>query len=56
MNVGCDEPREHYECGGTIIDDADFVAGGDGEEFWWNYRCEKCGETFREPREWMFDE
>lgn len=50
---GCDEPREHIGCGGVVVDYEDYYFNADGDEFNTYYRCEKCGETFVEPREWM---
>ncbi len=45
----------HAGCGGTVIADSDFVSG-EGDEFWWDYRCEKCGETFQTTNEFLNDE
>ena len=43
----------HDNCGGLVVEDADFIAGdGDADEIWWNYRCQRCKETFRYEDEW----
>ena len=52
---GCAEPREHVDCGGTVIDHESEFINCDGDEFSTYYKCLKCGETFMEPREWMFE-
>ncbi len=52
---GCAEPRIHEGCGGTIEDYDGYFINCDGDEFSVDYKCEKCGETFMEPREWMFE-
>jgi hypothetical protein len=44
--------RIHAGCGGQVDNDADFISG-DGDEIWWNYRCGKCQETFRDSGEWL---
>lgn len=46
-------PVTHFGCGGRIIADADFVITSDGDEIFWNYRCEKCDETFVHIKEAM---
>lgn len=47
----------HAGCGGAVIDDADFISGdGDGDEWWWNYRCTRCNETFQTKEEFQTDE
>ena len=40
----------HAGCGGVVIPEADFVSG-EGDELWWNYRCTKCGDTFKTVKE-----
>ena len=45
--------RIHVDCGGMVVDDADFVSGSGGaDEAWWNYRCSRCHETFQKYGEW----
>ncbi len=41
----------HVGCGGAVESDAD--SQGD---WWWNFRCLKCGDTFQSSREWLSDE
>lgn len=41
----------HVECGGVVVMDAD--SQGD---WWWNFRCPKCGATFQKSKEWLSDE
>lgn len=45
--------RIHTDCGGMVIDDADSLPPmeDDDSEIWWNYRCTKCNETFRDVGE-----
>lgn len=45
----------HAGCGGIVEPDADFISG-DGGEWWWNYRCTKCKETFQTREEFLDDE
>lgn len=44
----------HGGCGGEIVADADFVSGA-GDEYWWNFRCSKCKETFQTLKEALED-
>lgn len=42
--------KVHTGCGGLVVRDAD--SQGD---WWWNYRCKKCEETFQDSGEWLED-
>lgn len=47
----------HVNCGGIVVEDADCIPGdGDVNEIWWNYRCFKCREIFRDAGEWLAEE
>ena len=40
------------ECGGAVIRDSNSISGEAGE-WWWDYRCVQCGETFQSRDEFI---